>query len=78
MHVSHADLRAFVDNELPGAQRAGIEQHLNQCPDCRARRAAVARRAERVNAQLAVLAPGPAEAPQPIHRARQKVEDRGR
>ena len=30
-------LSAFVDNELPPAERAQLEEHLAECPDCRKR-----------------------------------------
>jgi hypothetical protein len=40
----HADtelLSAYLDGEVPGAERAGLEQHLASCADCSARKSAL-------------------------------------
>src|SRR5262245_9296203 len=31
----NGELRAFLDNELPDAQRAALSDHLKDCPACR-------------------------------------------
>jgi hypothetical protein len=62
-HINHADLRAFLDHELPATQQAQAEQHLVGCPDCRVRLQAVAERASLVGARMAALEPQPMEAP---------------
>ncbi|MHB0871294.1 MAG: anti-sigma factor family protein, partial [Chloroflexota bacterium] len=33
--VERGDLRAFLDEELPGAERVRIEEHLLSCTSCR-------------------------------------------
>ena len=65
-HISHADLRALFDQELPGARQLEAEQHLAGCPDCRVRLQAVAERAALVKAHMAALEPRLAEAPRPV------------
>jgi hypothetical protein len=78
MHVTHADLRAFLDEELPAADRARAADHLAGCPDCRVRLHAVTQQAQRVQARLAALGPSPAEAPLPANHARHQVSLRDR
>ena len=63
MHVTHAELRAYLDEELPAAQRARAAEHLAACPDCRTRLTGVREQARRVEARLAALAPGQNEVP---------------
>lgn len=65
MHITHADLRAYVDQELPDGDWTAADQHLAGCPDCRARLQAVTEQIARVSARLAPLAPQSAEAPRP-------------
>ncbi len=65
-HISHADLRAYFDRELPAARQAEAEQHLGGCPDCRVRLAAVAERAALVGTRIASLEPQRLEAPRPV------------
>ncbi len=66
MHLDDEILRAYLDRSLEpaesGARQADIQDHLNACPDCRARLAALAARSARLQAHLAVLDPGPGEA----------------
>jgi putative zinc finger protein len=78
MHVSHADLRAYVDHELDETSAALAGQHLAGCPDCRVRLQAVSLQAERVNARLAALAPRPAEAPRPASIVMARVKQQSR
>ncbi len=35
-HVDEGTLNAYLDGELPAAERAGVEAHLEQCATCRA------------------------------------------
>ena len=65
-HISHADLRAYFDRELPAARQVETEQHLAGCPDCRVRLQAVTERAALVGARMAALEPQPKEAPRPV------------
>lgn len=65
-HISHADLRAYLDRELPAAQQAQAGQHLVGCPDCRVRLQAVAERASLVGARITTLEPQAMEAPRPV------------
>jgi hypothetical protein len=62
-HISHADLRAFLDRELPVGQQLQAEQHLAGCPDCRVRLQAVGERAALVGARITALEPQAADAP---------------
>jgi hypothetical protein len=62
-HISHANLRTYLDRELPAAEQALTEQHLAGCPDCRVRLQAVSERAALVGARLSSLAPNPVEGP---------------
>lgn len=78
MHVSHADLRAHADGELPETQRAAVDGHLAACPDCRVRLTAVTAQAARVQATLAALAPAAYEAPRPARLVRQDLQARQR
>lgn len=78
MHILHADLRAFVDEELPAAERAAAASHLAACPDCAVRLQAVSAQTLRVSQRLAVLAPSPADAPAPAHAAHQQLQYRQR
>jgi hypothetical protein len=65
------DLSAYVDREVEGAERARIEAHLDECPECvsevgalRAAKALVSRlrlHEEEAPATLEVLPPAPAE-----------------
>jgi len=64
-HISHANLRTYLDRELPTGEQAQAEQHLAGCPDCRVRLQAVAERAALVQARLATLEPHPMEGPRP-------------
>ena len=64
-HISHANLRTYLDRELPAAEQARAEQHLAGCPDCRVRLQAVSERASLVGARLASLDPKPVEGPRP-------------
>jgi hypothetical protein len=78
MHISHADLRAYVDHELDETAAALAGEHLAGCPDCRVRLQAVTQQAERVNARLAALAPQPAEAPRPASTIMARVKQQSR
>jgi hypothetical protein len=62
-HISHANLRAYLDHELPPGQQIESEHHLAGCPDCRVRLQAVTTRAALVGARIAALEPHVADAP---------------
>ncbi len=78
MHISHADLRAYIDHELYETTAALAGEHLAGCPDCRVRLKAVTQQAERVNARLSALAPLPAEAPRPAPIVMARVRQQSR
>jgi hypothetical protein len=78
MHVSHADLRAYLDHELDETSAALAREHMAGCPDCRVRLQAVTQQAQRVNARLAALAPQPAEAPRPAPIVMARVRQQSR
>lgn len=75
--VERGDLRAFLDEELPGAERVRIEEHLLSCTSCCNELEAL-----RVNAAFAMtafdrVAPRPVEVPQPSwSRIRARAEGR--
>lgn len=48
-HPDRPDLSAYLDGELPRAQRGALKRHLQACPSCRAELSAI----ERVKAALA-------------------------
>jgi anti-sigma factor RsiW len=60
--VQEGDLRAYLDRELPGADRDRVAEHLATCSECDAQFRAVAARAERVATALSALADGIAPA----------------
>ena len=64
-HIRHADLRAYLDRELPAEKQVEAEQHLAGCPDCRVRLQAVTERAALVSARITSLEPGAAAVPAP-------------
>lgn len=71
MHITDSSLRAYLDQQLPDLEpgqldgRGRIENHLQDCPDCRDRLAELTALASQVNLHLAALNPAPAEAPRP-------------
>lgn len=36
-HIDEGPLHAYLDGETAGAERSGLEQHLEGCPECRSR-----------------------------------------
>lgn len=56
---SEGELRAWLDRELDAAEMERGERHLEQCPECAARRAAVEARASRVSEWMAALDEAP-------------------
>lgn len=52
MHPSDGDLRGYLDGELPAGKRSRIDEHLRSCAECRSRRDALVRAAERVSEAL--------------------------
>ncbi len=60
MHLDDETLRALLDRQTDSA---GAAEHLAVCSQCRERLVAMQERAARVSAHLAVLDPGPADAP---------------
>lgn len=56
-HLQENLLYAWVDHEVPAEQRALIQDHLQQCPDCRVRLDAIMKQTKRVNAHLDSLSP---------------------
>lgn len=65
MHMTDATLRAYVDNELPEAERRAVAAHVAECAECRSLAETVQRRAEHAQARLRVLAPTAAETVSP-------------
>lgn len=61
MHLNDEQLRAYLDQELTGAER--FAEHLIVCAECRARFAIIQARAQRVTANLAALEPRATESP---------------
>lgn len=63
MHLDERTLRAWIDGELPDAERAPASDHLATCPDCRSRLEALEARAVRVGDYLAALEASPDPGP---------------
>jgi hypothetical protein len=57
MHADSVDLRAFLDGELPEAERAAAARHVAECAQCRAELARLERTAGDVRQRLDTLAP---------------------
>ena len=51
------ELRAFLDAELPAAEAAAVQQHLEACPVCRERLALLQRNRDWAQQRLDVLRP---------------------
>ena len=68
-HLTEGTLRTYRDHELAEAECAQAERHLAACASCRAELAALEARTAQMNARLARLVPGPAEAPRPARAA---------
>jgi anti-sigma factor RsiW len=60
--VSEGDLRAYLDRELPAADRDRVASHLAVCAECDSVYREVSARAERVATALSALADGIAPA----------------
>ena len=56
MHLNDGQLRAYLDHALAESECVGVDDHLTLCAECRARRAEIAQRVERVSAHFAALA----------------------
>ena len=76
MHIAEGDLRAFLDNELPEAQRRQVANHLEQCADCQAQRQALQTRARNIGESLATISGGPPAGFIPAGQAHRKFEQR--
>jgi hypothetical protein len=55
MHIEDSRLRAYLDEELPDAERLTIAQHLESCETCSARLAEIQERAKFVGERLGSL-----------------------
>lgn len=55
MHIEDSRLRAYLDEELPDAERRTIAQHLESCETCSARLAEIQERAKFVGERLGSL-----------------------
>ncbi len=70
MHLDDETLRALVDHEdSRSLMKAGAQEHLSTCGECRARQEAMQARSARVEARLAALDPGPTESPRSVQSA---------
>ena len=69
-HVDEGMLHAYLDGELPVAERASLEVHLTQCDSCRARLAEERALRERSSALLGAARPLERPAP-PFEQLRQ-------
>jgi hypothetical protein len=78
MHLSTAELRAYLDRALPAAEQTAAAEHLAACAVCAAELRSLEARAARVQARLAVLAPAPAEAARRAQAVLNLVQERER
>jgi len=69
-HVDDGALHAYLDGELPSAERAALEAHVAGCPDCRARLTEERALVERASLLLGLAQPVERPAP-PLHQLRQ-------
>jgi anti-sigma factor RsiW len=79
VHAAHLDpdlLSAFLDRELPAREQARVEDHLADCPGCRARLDGLDR-AVRALARLERAAPPPSLAQHVERRVALEVDRRG-
>lgn len=74
-HVGEGTLHAYLDNELPPAERTEFEQHLAQCADCRAQLAEERALFERATALLGSTRP-PERAVPPFEQLRRALPPR--
>lgn len=76
MHLTEGKLRAYRDHEIHGDDRERVRAHLDTCARCREQVDVLSSRASQVNERLAILAPGPHEAPQVVSAARARLDSR--
>jgi anti-sigma factor RsiW len=55
MHLDDGQLRSYLDDALPAAERAASTDHISQCGSCHRRADELAAGGARVNAQLTTL-----------------------
>lgn len=70
-HVDEGALHAYLDGELPPAERAALEAHVAECPACRARLTEERALLERASQLLGLAQPLERPAP-PLHQLRQR------
>ncbi|MFN2199357.1 MAG: anti-sigma factor family protein [Anaerolineales bacterium] len=63
MHLDQATLQAYMDAELPPAEQAEADRHLQGCPECRAQLADFRQQAAALSHTLGVLDPDAAQNP---------------
>lgn len=69
MHPGEGNLRGYCDGELNQAAVARIQAHIENCPACRQRIAALQARSRQLQATLEALDPAPSEAATPVRAA---------
>lgn len=70
-HVDEGALHAYIDGELPAAERAALEAHIAACSACRAQLADERALVERASKLLGLAQPVERPAP-PLHQLRQR------
>ena len=65
MHVNAGRLKAYLDDELPPAEREQVQAHLEACEACRRQAQAAAERAAQTRTLLERLAPDRAPSARP-------------
>jgi len=76
MHLTDGEIRALLDHEIGAFEKEKIEQHLQECSQCRTQAGTLSERARQTGAHLAVLAPQPGQASSPANLARARFETR--
>src|SRR4030067_2520817 len=76
MHLTDGEIRALLDHQLSALEKEKIEQHLQECSQCRTQTETLSERARQIGVHLAVLAPQPGEAPSPANLARARLDSR--
>lgn len=72
-HPSPADLRMYLDHELPPEQHADVKRHVTDCRACAEQIETLAARSQRVQRLLSHLDPDEAQPPRPARQQLKKL-----
>jgi len=72
MHLTDGEIRAYVDGEGSGENRAGVEAHLAACPACSQRQAQIMTTAGAAASRLVAIAPTQIDETIPVSQAQKR------